>query len=60
MVHLLSCNAPQDTDYAVRICMCWQLPALARALGREAAAEKLLPEALEVGWPRGRGFWVVG
>lgn len=40
---------PQDTDYAVRICMCWQLPALARALGREAAAEKLLPEALEVG-----------
>ena len=38
----------QDTDYAVRICMCWQLAALARALGREATAEKLLPEALEV------------
>jgi hypothetical protein len=38
----------QDTDYAVRICMCWQLPPLARALGRAAAAEELLPEALEV------------
>ena len=43
------CGALQDTDYAVRICMCWQLPLLACALGREAAAEKLLPEALEVG-----------
>ena len=32
----------------MRICMCWQLAPLARALGREAAAEKLLPEALEV------------
>jgi len=44
----------QDTDYAVRICMCWQLPPLARALGRAAAAEELLPEALEVRALHGR------
>ena len=38
----------QDTDKLVRQCMCEQLPALARALGREPTAAAVLPEILEL------------
>jgi hypothetical protein len=38
----------QDTDFDVRICMCEQLPAIAKGVGPELARKVLLPELVEL------------